>query len=130
MKYATLAMVATAAAVASAPAASAPAASTPAAFVPVEAHVAECAPLTANQVKALHVANLTKDTRDAALSVYSGYETVDATKTAAAEVALKLCYTTNHIAPTDQTAPTASTASTDKCAAKWNTWETAVNNEW
>ena len=109
MKYATLAMVATAAA-----------------WAPVDPHAAKCAPLNANEVKALHVANLSKDTRDALLKTTSGLETAAGTKAGVDWLKLKLCYHKNSIS-LDQKAPT---ASTDKCATEWNTWETDVNDEW
>ena len=106
MKYATLAMVATVAA------------GTPA-WTLTKAHGADstCVALTATEIKALHVANMTKTLRTAALKGYSDIVAGEAKTTKTALTTLNTCYTTNHI--TDHKAPT---ASTDKCADDWNLW--------
>lgn len=108
MKYATLAMVATVAAATAAPADFA-----------VAAHAAKCVPFTEVYVKALHMTNLNKSARAAAINLLKKDATDLTAEKATAATALATCWTTEKTAKADQVAPKLSTS---PCATEWNTW--------
>jgi microcystin degradation protein MlrC len=108
MKYATLAMVATAAA-------------TPPVWKLEAAHAAKCADLTKTETSAVHVANLSTKAKKLYLEAISKDVTAETKDTKTALAALDLCYTKASpvIVKADAKAPT---VGTDPCATEWNTW--------